>query len=219
MIGDPAAIADLLALAVRPRVYVPARVQALSALAALHAASALPVATQLVDAPARDVGRAALRLLAAVPTSWSEPAVIFALDVPGLRGEAALAAAALGSKACGVRLIAALKRDDLEPEERVYVLQALGKLQPPGAGPALLARLDQAKSDEQVLLLHAMPEVGDQTVVPQLVDRLATADAAMANHLIFALENLTGQHLGPDLAAWRAFAGPQAAKSNGKASP
>jgi HEAT repeat protein len=97
--------------------------------------------------------------------------------------------------------------DDLDAQERVWLLFALGKLQPPGAGPALLKRLEKASDDEKVQILHALPAVGDKTVVPELVDLLHGADQALANHVIFALENLTGQNLGPDEKAWRAYAG------------
>jgi HEAT repeat protein len=213
LIADSTAVPELLAMAARPRLYVPARMQAMDALAALRAASAVPLATQLVDAPARDVGRAALHLLAAVPTPWTEPVVLFALDTPGLRGEAARVVVAMNLKSAGDKLIAAAVRDDLEPHERVYVLHALGKIQPAGAGPALLKRLAVAPDPEKVQILHALPKVGDRTVVPELIALLheagpsANQQEALANHVIFALENLTGKNLGPDEQAWRAYAG------------
>ncbi len=208
MLGDPQAIAPLLALASRPQVYVPARVQAVDALAALHSAQAVVLATQLVDAPTRDIGRAALRVLQAVPTAWTEPAVRFALETPGLRGEAARAVQAMQLSGCGALLLQAMAAPDLDVQERPWVLHAIGKLQTPGAGPALLKQLQVATAEpEKILLLHAMPEVGDKTVVPELVLILQTAQKPLNNHIIFALENLTGQRLGPDVVAWRKLAG------------
>lgn len=207
LIGDPAAVPPLLAMAAQPRLYLPARVQAVDALAALKAPSAVVLATQLLDAPARDIGRAALHVLQAVPTAWAEPAVLFALDTPGLRGEAARAAVTMRLTSAHEKLMADAVRDDLEPQERVWLLFALGKLQPPGAGPILLKRLGKAGEDEKVQILHALPAVGDKTVVPELVGLLHDADKSLANHVIYALENLTGQNLGPDEKAWRTYAG------------
>ena len=214
LLGDSTAVPALLAMACLPKLYVPARVSAIDALAALHSPLAVVLATQLIDAPTRDIGRAALRVLQAAPTPWAAPAVLFALDTPGLRGEAARAAVAMRLTAAHQKLIDAAVRDDLDAQERVWLLHALGKLQPAGAGPALMKRLQTATSEEKVQILHALPSVADKTVVPDLVTLLQTTQAqepaearALANHVIFALENLTGQNLGPDVKAWRVFAG------------
>lgn len=206
LIGDIGAEADLLELAAKPRMYVPTRVQALDALASLHSKRAIVLATLLIDSASRDIGRAALRVLAAVPTPWTEPAVVFALDTPGLRGEAGRTAQAMGLAHLGQKLIATVVRDDLEIEERQWLLQALAKLKPQGVGPALMHRFKAAPSAEEKLrLLRAIPEFGDRTVVPDLIDVLRDSDRALVNQAVFALESLTGRNLGGDVQAWQAY--------------
>lgn len=215
LIGDSAAEPALMELAGGPKVYGPARAQALEALAALHSERAVVLATQLVDFPARDVGRAALRLIAAVPQPWSEPAVLFGLETPGLRGHAARAAVAGDLKSAGKVLLALIQRDDLEDEERREVLHAIGQLKPPGAGPALVQRLKTAPPPIQVQILKALPQVGDKTVVPELVPLLRSQEIAVVHTAVYALENLTGRRLGADEPAWRRYVGdvPRAADS------
>jgi HEAT repeat protein len=212
LLGESGVAAPLLAMAARPRVYPPSRVHALGALASLKVSAAVPLAVMLVDTADRDVGRAALQVLTAMPAPWVEPIVLFALEVPGLRGQAARAAVAIDCKACGARVASAVHNGDHEPGERAFALQALGQLKPQGAAAAVLARVAKAGADEQVQLLHALPIIEDKTVVPTLVELLASTKPELVSHVVFALENLTGQHLGPDVAAWRKYAGTADAK-------
>lgn len=206
LIGDVGAEADLLELAAKPRIYVPTRVQALDALAALQSKRAVVLATMLIDSASRDIGRAALRLLAAAPTPWVEPAVVFALETPGLRGEAGRTAQAMGLVHLGQKLIATVVRDDLDLEERQWLLTALAKMKPHGAAPALAHRLKATHDGEEKLrILRALPEFGDRTVVPVLVAQLRGDDRALVNQAVFALESLTGRNLGGDVQAWQAY--------------
>jgi len=206
LIGDVGAEADLLALAAKPRIYVPTRVQALDALASLHSKRAVVLATMLIDSASRDIGRAALRLLTAVPTPWTEPCVVFALETPGLRGEAGRAVDAMGLVHLGQKLIATVVRDDLEPEERQWLLNALTKMKPHGAAPALTRRLKATQdAEEKLRILRALPEFGDRTIVPDLILQLQSDDRALVNQAVFALESLTGRNLGGDVHAWQAY--------------
>ena len=206
LIGDIGAEPDLLDLAAKPRIYVPTRVQALDALASLKSKRAVVLATLLIDSASRDIGRAALRLLTAVPTPWAEPAVVFALDTPGLRGEAGRAAQAMGLQHLGQKLIATVVRDDLDADERQWLLNALAKMKPQGAAPALAHRLKAAPSaDEKLRIVRAIPEFGDRTVVPDLIALLRGDDTALVNQAVFALESLTGRNLGGDVQAWLAY--------------
>ncbi|MFZ4578872.1 MAG: HEAT repeat domain-containing protein [Myxococcota bacterium] len=205
--GSQAGEPELIALAARPSAPVGVRVAAMDALAAQGALRAAGLATWLVAAPERDLGRAALRLLAAVPVKWAEPAVQFALRKTGLRGEAALAAAALGMKGAAAGLVAAAVATDLQDDEQVGVLQALVAGKPVGAAPALAKRLPSAPSTQQARILRALADLGDPTVVREVVPFTESADPTLANDAVFALENLTGRKLGRDARAWRVLAG------------
>jgi HEAT repeat protein len=207
-IGDPAAERALLVLASRADAYSPARAHALDALAAIGSRPGLALATLLVDASKRDVGRAALRVVQAVHELWAEPAVQFALTTPGLRAEGCKAAAAVRTKGLGRDLLALLEAPDLDADERLWLLHALGKIQPPGAGPAVLKKLKaEPPGQGRVLIVGALAEIGDRTVVPDLVQMLPDRDKRFVDHLVTTLEKLTGQNLGPDEPAWRRYAG------------
>ena len=206
LIGDVGAEADLLELAARPAIYVPARVKALDALANLKAKRAVVLATLLIDSDSRDIGRAALRVLTAVPTPWAEPAVDFALDTPGLRGEASRAAHAMGLTHMGEKVLATAVRDDLEPDEHLWLMQSLTLMKPMGAAQALTRRLRFAQTtEEKQRILRALPEFGDRTVVPDLIAVLRGGDRALVNNTVFALESLTGRNLGGSVQAWLAY--------------
>lgn len=207
LIGDATATDALLAMAGRPKLYPPARAQALAALMALDAAGAVVLAAQLVDHPSRDVGRAALQVLAAAPTQWTEPAVLFALDTPGLRGEAAKVLTSMRLKAAGPLVLATAVRDDVTATERLWLLAALAELKPQGAGAVLVKRLKVAPPAEQVQILRALPDLGDRTVVPDLVPLLRSPDTTVVSNVVYALENLTGKNIGADEKAWRVHAG------------
>jgi len=222
-LSDKSAEGALLALAARPKVYAPARARAVEALVALGSERAVVLASQLVDHPSRDVGRAALQLLAAVPMPWTHAAVRFGLETAGLRGEAGKTAATLDLREAGDQVLAAAVRDDLSDQERVMLLAALGRLKPQGAARAVVKRLLVAPLAQQIQILRALPELGDKTIVPDLVPLLSQGDPALANNTVYALENLTGQNKGLDEPAWRAYAGldgkPPAADAGAKAQP
>lgn len=206
LIGDNGAEADLLELAATPSIYVPARVKALDALASLKAKRAVVLATLLIDSDSRDIGRAALRVLTAAPTPWAEPAVDFALDTPGLRGEAARAAQAMNLAHMGEKLLATAVRDDLEPDEHLWLIQSLTLMKPMGAAQTLTRRLRFAQTtEEKQRILRALPEFGDRTVVPDLIAVLRGGDRALVNNTVFALESLTGRNLGGSVQAWLAY--------------
>lgn len=207
LIGDDKALVPLLTLAARPNCYAPARIQALDALAALGARVAVPLATQLIDHPERSVGRAALRLLIAMPTLYAQPAVAFGLQTPGLRAEAARAAVALKADKLGPLVLKAAIDPGLQPDERTWVLHALGVFDPPGAATALLDRFADADKSSRIELLKALPSIGDRTVVPRLVPLLRVQDREVANYVVYALENLTGKRFGGDEQAWREHTG------------
>ncbi len=212
LIGDDQAIAPLIAVAGQAKVFAPARIRSLDALAAFRARAAVPLATQLVDHPERDVGRAALRLLTAVPSRLAEPAVAFALKTPLLRGQAARAAVAMETSGLGPLVLKAAVAPGLTEDERVWVLHALGVFPPTGTADKLMDRYKSAGTKERIALLKAMPGVGDRTIIPRLVEALEGGEGEVVNYAVYALENLTGKRYGADLHAWRKFVG-EAAKA------
>lgn len=207
LIADPAPESALIALVAEAQAYVPARVAGLDALAAIHSEKAFVLATLLVDVPARDVGRAALRLLSAAPSVWIEPAIMYAMVTPGLRGEAAKIIASMQIQALGPLVVQTAQQPDLDQEEKLWVYTALGKLHPQGAAAVLMARLPKAPLDEQILILRTLPGTGDRTVMPDLIALLHNSNKELVNYAVYALERLTGQNLGADPAAWLHYAG------------
>jgi HEAT repeat protein len=121
----------------------------------------------------------------------------------------------------GPRLLELVRDGNLEPAERFYALQALAEFKPQGAAQMVVARLSQAPKEERMELLKALPGLGDRTVVPELVPLLGDADNQVVSHAVYALENLTGQRLGPDVQAWRKYAGldPSGRKAPSAAQP
>ncbi len=207
MIGDLRAEAPLVEVAGAADIYTPARSRAMAALARMKSAAAIPVATQLVDHPARSVGRPALALLAAVPTPWARPAIRFGLATPGLRGEAAKAAVAMGLSDLGPIVLATAGADDLAPDEQTWVLDAVIKLKPVGAAATLVKRLTHVGVAQRIDLLKTIGRLGDRTVVPTLVPLLRSEPRDVANYVVYALETLTDKQLGLDETAWRVHAG------------
>lgn len=207
LIADPTAESALIALVAEAQAYVPARVAGLDALAALGSEKAFVLATLLIDVPARDVGRAALRLLATAPSVWIEPAIMYAMATPGLRGEAAKIIASMQIAALGPLVVQTAQQPDLDQDEKLWVYTALGKLHPQGAAAVLMARLPNAPQDEQILILKTLPGVGDRTVIPDLIALLHNSNKELVNYAVYSLERLTGQNLGSDQEAWRHYAG------------
>jgi HEAT repeat protein len=219
LIGDDQAIEPLIALAALAKVYAPARIRSLDALATFRARAAIPLATQLVDHPERDIGKAVLRLLTRVPTRFAEPVVAFALKTPLLRGQAARAAVAMEASALGPQVLEAAVDAGLTGEERTWLLHALGVFPPTGTATRLMDRYKLAEKEERIALLKAMPDVGDRTIAPRLVEALSEADGEVANYAVYALENLTGKRYGADLQAWRKFVGEAAPKAPSALNP
>ncbi len=211
MIGTAEAEPDLLALAGAPRTLAMVRSKALDALAALHSQAAVGLATMLVDATPNEVARAALHVLAAVPAPWADNAALAGLDTPGARAEAAQALVALKMTSAGLHVVAAAVRDDIEPDERIALQTAIVALKPSGAAAILVKRLQKlplaSEPDEAVRILRLLPALGDKTVVPELVPLLRLDSKFLVNHVVFALENLTGMHYGSDEKPWRELAG------------
>jgi hypothetical protein len=75
--------------------------------------------------------------------------VRFGLTTPGLRGEAALAVAAMRLTAAAPAVLAAAIAPDLADQEQVGVLAALQRLKPPGAAETLVKHLPAAPVAQQ----------------------------------------------------------------------
>lgn len=207
-IADPRAEEPLANLAGQPGAFVPARAEALRALSALNSPKARSLALLLAGHPSADLGRAALEVLRTHWAPWAEPAVSASLDLPGQRGAAARIAADRQLSGLGAKLVALIAQGDLSGEELVFVLDAVGKLRPAGASKVLLARLKgEAPRDEKIELLKTFPKLGDLTILAELVPLLGDADNRIVANTVYALENLSGQRLGPDLKAWRQYTG------------
>jgi len=206
-IGDPAAEPALLSLAGQPKVALPARAAALAALGDLGSVRGAALAALLADHPTRIVATAALELLRRQWKPWMTPAAVAAVQVPGLRGACARLALEHGVAALAPHLMQVLRKGESEPDEIGVVLLAVARFKPAGAAAAMVERLKAAPKAERIELFRALPKVEDRTVVPDLVPWLQDADNQVVAHAVYALENLTGRHLGPDVAAWRAYAG------------
>lgn len=207
-IGDPRAELPLANLAGTPNAFVPARTEALRALSRLGPQRARTLALLLVAHPSTDLGRAAVEVLRSHWETWAEPAVLAALDLPGRRGEAARVAADRQLAALGPKLLTMLPNGDLAADELVFVLDAIGKLKTAGASQVLLKRLkSDAPVDEKIELLKTFPKLGDLTILAELVPYLGDAENRIVANTVYALENLSGQHLGPDIKAWRRYTG------------
>lgn len=207
-LADPRAEEPLANLAGQPGAFVPARTEALRALSALNSPKTRSLALLLAGHPSVELGRAALDALRAHWAPWAEPAVLAALDLPGHRGAAARIAADRQLSGLGGKLVDLVGQGDLSSEELVFVLDAVGKLRPSGASKVLLGRLKgAANQDEKVELLKTFPKLGDLTILAELVPLLGDADNRIVSNAVYALENLSGQRLGPDLKAWRQYTG------------
>ena len=218
--GDASDAASLLPLARADAMVVPVRRAALQALADLKIEEAVVVASLLVGHPQRSVGVAALAVLAAVPQRWTSPIVGWALDVEGLEIAASRAVLSLQDPNLAARTLAVTIATVRPLAVHEALLEAVVALQVPRAGPRLLqhqAALDEAS---RVATLRAVARLGDRTVIPALIDSLPNARGDVANFTVAALETLTGQRLGGDVAAWRVWLrGTPAADAKGIEQP
>ena len=216
VVGDKTSVPTLVTLASTPGAFGPARRAARLALAKLGPGAALTTAARLVDHPSRNIGRAALKVVAAAPVRWTEPLVAFGLRTPGLRGEAGLAAVQLKSLGRAV-LVSALALD-LSASERTWLLHAVVQLKPLGAGMALMEVFGKLSDEARIDVLKALPALKDRTVIPALVRELERDRKPVANYVVYALENLSGERLGGSVAAWRKYAGLDKTAPNGAGS-
>lgn len=203
--GDVSDAPALLRLARADTMVVPVRRAALQALADLKAESAVVVASLLVGHPQRSVGVAALAVLAAVPQRWTAPVVGWALDVEGLEIAAAKAAVALADPNLAARTLAVATSTVRPLAVHEALLEAVVVLQAPRAGARLLQHQVALDEASRVATLRAIARLGDRTVIPALIDGLPNARGDVANFTVAALETLTGQRLGGDVAAWKVW--------------
>ena len=56
-------------------------------------------------------------------------------------------------------------------------------------------------------ILRLLPALGDKTIVADLVPLLRLDSKFLVNHVVFALENLTGMRFGSDEKPWREYVG------------
>ncbi|MCO4761103.1 MAG: HEAT repeat domain-containing protein [Myxococcales bacterium] len=215
-LGDKSAVPALVSLASTPKLFVRTQVAALNALAKLDPKAGLTTAARLVQHPAHQVGRAALRVIAAAPARWTQPMVIYALKTPGLRGYGADSAAAM--KALKQQVLIAALALDLSVDERARLMRALITLKPLGAAVALMGIFGKVDNTARIEILKTLPKLNDKTVVPALVRELERGRKPVANYAVYALENLTGERLGDNVAAWRKFAGLDDKPGDGSAS-
>jgi HEAT repeat protein len=232
--GTPAATrrqvgATLVELAARGTVYTPARATALEALAELADQRARPLAAALVEHPSRSVGLGALAILGALPATWTGEALERALRIPGRRAAAIDAAAEMPKGAerdsFSARVAELCRTGDLLPEEFAGVARGVAALKPMNGGVGLLRLLDDAPDDEtRVAVLRALAKLGDKTVLPSLLPLLEAPSRLVVDNTVYALERLSGRHLGDDTSAWRLQLGadqvaPPADKDNAPAAP
>lgn len=206
-LGNRAAEDPLLAVAGAPTQFAPARAAALQALSQLGSARGATLAALMADHPQAQVALAALELLRKAWRPWMAPAVRAAVELPGLRGPCARVAHEHDLAEVAPQLLQALVKGQLEPEELGHVLGAIGHLKPMGGAAQLVGRLKAAPKAEKIEIFRALVKFGDRTVVPDLVPWLEDADNQVVANSVYALENLTGRNLGPDVHAWRQYAG------------
>ncbi|MEY3015186.1 MAG: hypothetical protein RIT45_3921 [Pseudomonadota bacterium] len=178
---------------------------ALWAMARLKDTSGMLEATQLVTHPAASVANAALELLAVAPPVWSSPAIRWALEQPALQQAAALPAAAMKDETVsGVALRAAVVPGVPLARYRALI-DAAASAPVAGAAARLLDHAETLDEAGKVATLRTVARMNDRSVVPRLVESLVSARSQVANFTVYALEALTGERLGGDLQAWRAW--------------
>ncbi len=206
-IGDKSTEAVLLTIAGQPGAVVPVRAACLRALARQASAAGAALAALLADHPSPMLAGAAMDAMGAAWQPWMTPAVLAAAAMPGLRADAAQLAARHAIAEAAPLLLSAVQTGGAQPDELPALLECLGHLKPMGAAAILAARLPAAGKAEKILLLRTLPKLGDRTVVPELVPLLQDSDNQIVSNTVYALENLTGRNLGPDVLAWRKYAG------------
>lgn len=206
-IANAADEATLIDFAGRAKVFPPARAAALEALASMGSSQAVVLATMLIDAPQRDVGRAALLVLQrasdAKCAEWQVPAVAIGLDTPGLRAEAARTATLKPHPDLQAELLRALVADGLDDAEFRALVTAVVERKPLGAASGLVQHLRRLTPERQAIALQGLAELKEPAVAKDLLPWLANPDAQVAGFALYALKALTGKDAGRDQAAWR----------------
>ncbi len=199
----------------RDQLPVPVRRAVLLALTGLKAPGAELLASQLVGHPQRAIGRAALSYLATRPTRWVHPVVAWALGVEGLRVEAARYAGASQDAALGQRALQVVTSTVVGLADHRALLDVVVKLRPERAARALLGHMAAQADDAKIATLQAIGGLGDRSAISALVELLPATRGDVANFTVAALETLSGEQRGADVAAWQAWLrGKPAAPAN-----
>ncbi len=195
----------LLEVVSRDGVALQLRRAALLALAARGDKRVALVACQLVSHPSPSLANAALTALAAAPQPWATPAIAWALEVDDLVVAASDAAVTDADRRLGDVALRRLADKTLPMAHFNALLKVVVTIKPTDGARTLLEQTENADEAHRVAVLKATAELGDHAVVPRLVESLVSARGRVANFTVHALEVLTGQRLGGEVAVWRAW--------------
>lgn len=93
----------------------------------------------------------------------------------------------------------------MESRVRGYAIRVVGRLKNPDAVPTLGGLLRDRNEPVRVSAAWALGEIGDCHAVPYLIDALAETDETERFLVHAVLMQITGQSLGEDAEAWRAW--------------
>lgn len=102
-------------------------------------------------------------------------------------------------------LLAVAADSTMESRVRGYAIRVLGRLKEPEAVPTLGGLLRDPSEPVRVSAAWALGEIGDCHAVPYLIEALGTADETERFLIHAVLMQITGQSLGQDAEAWRAW--------------
>jgi HEAT repeat protein len=123
---------------------------------------------------------------------------------PVMRAEILRAVARFNSPTATAMVVRGL--DDAEREVRIAACEALAAGKPPQAAERLAATLtSDVDIDVRLAAAKALGALGDRQGVTALSLALEDPDPALQYQAVLSLSDLTGENLGKDVNAWRAY--------------
>ncbi|GMV38361.1 MAG: hypothetical protein AMXMBFR64_00770 [Myxococcales bacterium] len=213
VIGDPTAAAPLTELLGAPTVW-PVRVAVVEALGRIGEPWTAGAVEPMLAHPRPEVRRAAALGLGELGATWAGPALVRAVSDPDTVGEAAIAVGKLGVREAVPMLVRAA-REPLTDEAQAQVMAAIGGLGSAEVLPDLEPLIQSRHERLVVLTAEAMGRIGHPDAADALVSLLDSREKGTREIAVWALEQVTGELLGQDAAAWRRWLAERDARREG----
>jgi HEAT repeat protein len=182
------------------------RARAVTALGKHEAREAIPSLLVSATHPEAELAKAAIEVLGQLKAGYTAPLVASQLNQPELAGAAAIALVRMGAAPVAIPIVESLELEGMSGHTREQVLWALSELKDETVVSALGKQLVGSDSVAAVSVIQTLGRIGHPSALVQLVPLLEHESEDVRAMSLWSLEKITGEKLGPERAAWEAWA-------------